>query len=208
MAGFVARLYEPILGRLLEGVRRAALALGPPRRGMTVVDVGCGTGALLARYAAGGCRVAGIDTSPAMLAEARRRLGPAALLVVGDATALPFPSGGADLVVATMLLHSLPMEARVPALTEMARVAGERGRLLVADHRPGRDRGAWPLVARRAAGMIEGVAGHGGGVRSLLASGAVPGLAGAAGMAVEAQRTAAGGALAVTLLRPFAAPGR
>ena len=206
-AGLTARLYEPLLGRILEGVRRTVLALVPPRPGMTVIDVGCGSGEMLARYAAGGCRVAGLDLSPAMLGEARRRLGPEALLALGEATALPFPSGGAGLVLATMLLHSLPADARVPALREMARVAGEGGRVLVADHRPDRVRGARSRAARAVARTVERVAGHGPGVRALLAAGGVPGLAVQAGLQVEAEATAAGGALAVTRLRPVVAPG-
>lgn len=205
--GGAARLYEPILGRMLAGVRRAVLALGPPRPGMVVVDVGCGTGELLSRYAAVGCRVTGLDSSAVMLAEARRRLGPGALLARGDATALPFRSSGAGLVLATMLLHGLPVDARVPALAEMARVAGEKGRVVVADHHPGRERGAWPLAARGVARAVEGVAGHGPGVRSLRSAGGAAGLAGAAGLVVEAEAWAAGGAIAITRLRPVAAPG-
>jgi len=208
MAAFTARLYEPLLGRMLAGVRRTALGLVPPRSGMTVVDVGCGTGEMLSRYAAAGCRVAGIDVSAAMLAEARRRLGPGALLAAGEATALPFPSGAADLVLATMLLHGLPVQSRVAALAEMARVAGERGRVLVADHRAGQEPGVWPWVARSVARVVEGVAGHGPGVRSLLAAGAVPGLAASAGLVLEEEGTAAGGSIAVSRWRPVAPPGR
>lgn len=207
MTALAVRLYEPLLGRLLAGVRRAGLALSPPRPGMKVIDVGCGTGAMLVRYAAAGCRVAGLDASAAMLSEARRRLGPDALLTVGEASALPFAAGGADLVVATMLFHTLPAEARVATLAEMARVAGRRGRVLVADYRPGRKAGLWPRLARWVAGAVEGVAGHGGGVRSLEQAGGVAGLAAAAGMEVEAESAAAGGAIAATLLRPAGPPG-
>lgn len=203
-----ARLYEPVLGRLLEGTRRAVLALAAPRPGMAVVDVGCGSGALLARYAAAGCRVIGLDPSPAMLAEARRRLGPGAVLAVGGAAALPFPSGGADLVTATMLLHVLAPGERVGALVEMARVAGEGGRVVIADHAPGREPGARARLARALGAAVEGLAAHGGGVRSLRAEGGAAGLAARAGLAVESEATAAGGAIAITRLRPIAPPGR
>jgi ubiquinone/menaquinone biosynthesis C-methylase UbiE len=203
MPEFLARWYEPLLGRMLAGVRRTALALGPPHPGIRVVDVGCGTGEMLTRYAAAGCRVAGVDLSASMLFEARRRLGPGALLALAEATALPFPSDGADLVLATMVLHGLPADSRVPALAEMARVAGKRGRVLVADHRPERERGAWPLLARGVARAVEGIAGHGPGVRSLLAAGGVAGLAARAGLRVEAVGMAAGGTISVTRLRPI-----
>lgn len=42
--------------------------------GMSVLDVGCGTGLLAARFAAAGCEVWGTDFSEAMLAKARARL--------------------------------------------------------------------------------------------------------------------------------------
>jgi ubiquinone/menaquinone biosynthesis C-methylase UbiE len=208
MAGLTARLYEPILGRLLGGVRRAGLALCPPRPGAKVVDVGCGTGEVLARYAVAGCRVAGLDASAGMLAEARRRLGPGALLITGEATALPFTTGTADLVMAMMLFHTLLPEDRPAALAEMARVAGGRGRVLIADYGPRREPGLRARLARGLAGAIERLAGHGGGVRSLRAAGGLAGLAPSAGMLVEAEWGAAGGAIAVTLLRPVGRPSR
>lgn len=207
MAGLGARLYEPILGRLLSGVRRAGLALCPPRPGMRVVDVGCGTGAVLARYAAAGCRVAGLDASASMLAEARRRLGPGALLAAGEATALPFADGSADLVTAMMLLHTLPEKDRPAALAEMARVAGARGRVLIADYGPARMPTFGARLSRSLAGAIEGLAGHGGGMRSLRAVGGVAGLAGRAGMVVRAESAAAGGAIMISVLLPIDPPG-
>ncbi len=200
MAGF-ARFYEPLLGGLLAGTRRAAWALCPPRPGMVVVDVGCGTGAFLAPYAAAGCRVIGLDSSAEMLGEARRRLGGGALLLRGEAAALPVASGAADLVVAMMLLHSLQAGERLAALAEMARAAGASGAVLLADHRPGRPAGLKEWAARGTARAVEAAAGHGGGVASLLAVGGTRGPAAAAGLEVVASRTAAGGALEVLRLR-------
>jgi ubiquinone/menaquinone biosynthesis C-methylase UbiE len=168
---------------------------------MVVLDVGCGTGAFLACYAAAGCRVAGLDASADMLAAARRRLGPGAILVRGDAVALPFASASAGLVTATMLLHSLSPAGRGAALAEMARVAGPSGWVVVADHRPGRTRGAGARAARGLARGVEAVAGHGPGVRSLLSAGGLAALAGAAGLLVEEVRPAAAGALEVVRLR-------
>jgi ubiquinone/menaquinone biosynthesis C-methylase UbiE len=196
-----ARLYEPLFGRLLSGMRRGAWELCPPRPGLVVLDVGCGTGAFLGPYAAAGCRVVGVDSSGEMLGEARRRLGAGALLMHGEAGVLPLASGTADLVVAMMLFHALAEGERGAALAEMARVAGVSGRVLVADHRPARATGIGPRLARGAARVIESAAGHGAGVRSLVAGGGMRALAAAGGLEAEASRTAAGGALEVVLLR-------
>jgi ubiquinone/menaquinone biosynthesis C-methylase UbiE len=73
-----------------------------------VVEVGVGTGLNLAHYPAE-VSLLGVDSSPAMLAEATRRaaaLGVPVRLVPGDAAALELPDAAADTVVATLLPSS------------------------------------------------------------------------------------------------------
>jgi ubiquinone/menaquinone biosynthesis C-methylase UbiE len=198
----IARLYEPLLGRLVGGLRRAGLDLLPPRVGMHVLDVGCGTGAHLALYAAAGCRVFGVDISEAMLCEARRRLGGGALLVGAEATRLPFDRDSFDLVVAATLLHGLPPGERVAALREMARVAGGRGAVLVIDYAPGPVQGLVAHLARALGSAVEALGGHWAGYRSFRAAGGVPGLVDEAPLAVERYAPAAFSTFGVYLLRP------
>src|SRR5262249_55307392 len=96
------------------------------QRGLRGLDVGCGTGRLLAFLpdAWPGLRLAGLDLSPPYLAEARRLVGRTARvkLIEGAAETLPFDDGSLDLVVSSYLLHELPPEVRRRALAEMARV--------------------------------------------------------------------------------------
>ena len=79
----------------------------PTEPGWTVLDIGCGTGAALAEYAAAGCAVIGVDTSPAMIAAARQRLGPDADLRLAGGPRLPIEDGCADLVLISLVLHSI-----------------------------------------------------------------------------------------------------
>src|SRR2546427_543088 len=75
------------------GVRGTLARLGARPAG-AVLDVGCGTGALLAALAQSepplGVRLAGLDPSPEMLAVARSKLAPAVELHVGWAEEIPY----------------------------------------------------------------------------------------------------------------------
>jgi ubiquinone/menaquinone biosynthesis C-methylase UbiE len=90
-----------------------------------ILDVGVGTGRNFAFYP-GGTHVVGVDSSPAMLARARRRIGRSAAasieLKTMDATALDFPDDSFDAAVATFLFCVLPDESQLPALRELGRV--------------------------------------------------------------------------------------
>ncbi len=94
--------------------------------GDRVLDVATGTGAVareLIRQK--GCAVVGIDQSPGMLAEARRRLGGSAELVEASAERLPFDDGAFDALTFTYLLRYVDDPAAV--LRELARVVRPGG---------------------------------------------------------------------------------
>lgn len=90
------------------------------------LDVGCGTGALLATAAATASptRLAGVDPSHDFLAVAATRL-PAADLRVADAQSLPFDDGEFDVVASGLVLNFVPDPAA--AVREMRRVARPGG---------------------------------------------------------------------------------
>jgi SAM-dependent methyltransferase len=114
--------------------RPAILALAGEVTGRRILDAGCGAGPLFEALRDRGAIVTGFDTSPGMLAVARRRLGPDADLQVADlAKPLPFADGAFDDVVASLVLHYL--EDWGPPLAELRRVLKPGGRLIVAiDH--------------------------------------------------------------------------
>ena len=92
----------------------------------TVLDVATGTGAVareLLRQK--GCTVVGLDQSPEMLAEARRRLPDRVELVEGTAERLPFPDGSFDALTFTYLLRYVSDPAAT--LHELARVVRPGG---------------------------------------------------------------------------------
>jgi demethylmenaquinone methyltransferase / 2-methoxy-6-polyprenyl-1,4-benzoquinol methylase len=92
----------------------------------TVLDVATGTGAVareLLRQK--GCTVVGLDQSPEMLAEARRRLPENVQLVEGTAEQLPFPDASFDALTFTYLLRYVSDPAAT--LRELARVVRTGG---------------------------------------------------------------------------------
>jgi ubiquinone/menaquinone biosynthesis C-methylase UbiE len=95
-----------------------------PRR---VLEVGCGTAHFTRWLAATGGVAIGLDRSPGMLSDARRR-GKADLLVLGDAQQLPLRDGGVDLTVLVTTVEFL--DSPLLALAECARIS-ERGLVLV-----------------------------------------------------------------------------
>ena len=124
----------------------ATLRRWAPRAGEHVLDVGCGTGALLAaalpsvgEVPAGAVsderpvRFAGfgIDLTVEMLQVARGRLGPAVPLVAADALALPFRDEAFDSVLSVSALHYWPDP--VAGVAECARVLRPGGRLVITD---------------------------------------------------------------------------
>ncbi len=130
-----ARLWDDLARTLLPvpDYRERLLSLVPG--GKTVVEVGLGTGGLLPALAAKAERVIGVDHSPAMLEEARRRLALAGLagidLRLGEMTHLPLPDNGADCAVLNMVLHHAADPAAV--LAEIRRVLAPGGVLVLAD---------------------------------------------------------------------------
>lgn len=114
--------------------RPAMLALAGDVAGRRILDAGCGSGPLTAALRDRGAVVTGVDSSAAMLALARRRLGDdAALHLVDLRDRLPFSDGAFDGVVASLVLHYL--EDWGPTLAELRRVLGPGGRLIASvDH--------------------------------------------------------------------------
>jgi SAM-dependent methyltransferase len=95
-------------------------------RARRVLEVGCGTGAILSSLATPAV-VHGLDLEPARLVEAQVHV-PAAALVCGDALALPYPSRVFDIT----FCHFLLLWVRDPllALLEMKRATRPGGALL------------------------------------------------------------------------------
>lgn len=94
----------------------------------SVLDVGCGNGALAKAFHLSGFRVAGVDFLPAMAAIAKRNLKKDADIDIRRADileGLPFEDKSFDMAIASYVLHGMHPEERVKVYAEMSRVAGK-----------------------------------------------------------------------------------
>ncbi len=100
--------------------------------GMDVLDVGCGQGIDLIRYARGGATVTGVDLTPRHVNLARAHLEALELpgtVVEGDAERLPFDAESFDRVSSNGVLHHTPDIAA--ALSEIRRVLRPGGEVRI-----------------------------------------------------------------------------
>jgi SAM-dependent methyltransferase len=116
-------------GHVLDGLRRLA-----PWAGKTIVDLGCGTGFWLARYAAEAARVIGLEPDPAVRGRARRAV--AGLrnteVLAGSAEHTGLPSHSVDVVHARFAYFFPP--GTEAGLAEALRVLRPGGHLAAVDN--------------------------------------------------------------------------
>lgn len=100
-------------------------------RGRRVLEVGCGAGTDLVRFARGGARATGVDAAPSAIALARQNFaqqGLTADLQVADGEALPFADGAFDLVYAHGVVQYAADDRRLVA--ECRRVLAPDGQAI------------------------------------------------------------------------------
>ena len=106
-----------------------------PSPGMTLVDIGAGTGQFAAAFSHWfGLRVLAVEPSDAMRAQIPRT--PAIEVLEGDATALPLPDESADAVWLSLVIHHIP-DLGVAA-REIRRVLRPGAPVLIRQGFPGR----------------------------------------------------------------------
>ena len=110
---------EPVVAECLSG-----------RPAGTALDAACGTGRFAELLSRQGHQVIGVDSSPDMLAYARRRV-PDGEFHLGELDRLPLPDESADVIVCALALVHVP--CLQPVLAEFTRVLRPGGDLVISD---------------------------------------------------------------------------
>lgn len=127
-----------------DGLIESAMTSVASWAGRTVLDVGCGTGFHLPRFASSAASVVGVEPHPDLVAIARRRTKRLASVTVhqGTAQALPVPDASVDVVHARWAYFFGP--GCEPGLAELDRVVRRGGTAFVIDNDPTRSTfGGW-----------------------------------------------------------------
>jgi len=99
-----------------------------------LVDLGCGTGELLFQLQDTASKLLGVDSSPKMLEQARKKLGQSHQglnLRLGEMEHLPLSDQEADLAILNMVLHHLPLPEA--GIREVSRVLKKDGLFIITD---------------------------------------------------------------------------
>lgn len=114
----------------------------------SLLDVGCGIGAMHEPLSAITSRLAGCDLSADCLATARAR-NPRVAYREQSGSALPFETASFDVTLAVCVFHHVPVDARDGLLAEMVRQTRPGGLVVIIEHNP------WNPLTRLAVARCE-----------------------------------------------------
>jgi SAM-dependent methyltransferase len=132
-------LYDPVLFLLGgDSARQDLVEQAEIRRGFRILDIGCGTGSLVALISRlhPDAEVVGLDPDPKALARAKRkarRAGTSARFDQGCSDELSYPGAAFDRVFSSFMLHHLGSDEKRRTLKEVCRVLEPNGSLPVLD---------------------------------------------------------------------------
>jgi ubiquinone/menaquinone biosynthesis C-methylase UbiE len=129
---YLAHFADELADKPLDRALLAALIEQTPE-GRPIADLGCGPGHVTSWLADHGARAVGIDLSEEMIAVATRSR-PDLEFRPGDFLSLPAGDAEFGAIVALYSIIHLDPEELAPAFTEMRRVVGDDGHLLVSFH--------------------------------------------------------------------------
>jgi ubiquinone/menaquinone biosynthesis C-methylase UbiE len=130
----IAEDWEQLKSDIFGGFRLNEYIMDQVSFSKTSVDLGCGTGDLLAYLQKVSDHVIGVDKSPKMLEEARKRFMKRKEKIdlrIGDIEHLPLGNREADLAIINMVLHHIP--SPLEAFKEINRILKPKSHFIIVD---------------------------------------------------------------------------
>ena len=136
----LTRWYDPLCAKMLPEaqMKQALIERVAVHAGQQVLDLGCGTGTLLAMAAQAQplAHYTGLDVDAEMLAQAQTKIAPLQIpieLVQGSAGKLPFADASFDIVWSSLAFHHLNWPLKQRAAFEIERVLRPGGSFYLLD---------------------------------------------------------------------------
>jgi ubiquinone/menaquinone biosynthesis C-methylase UbiE len=198
----IAKVYDRLFDNMNKGLKLIGIRMFRPTKGMSILDVGCGTGTHLELYCRYQCNLVGLDSSPSMLIVARERLKDSASLNLGDAAYMPYDDNRFDLVITMLMLHELSGQIRLQVLEEILRVLKKDGSALLIDFHPGPYQMFQGLISKGIINLAEFAAGreHFKYYRNFINAEGLPGLLNIYHIPIQKHQVVAGGTFGVYLV--------
>ncbi len=137
---FLTRFYDLLTESIGFGkkLKRKVLKLAKIKNGQSVLDVGCGTGALLiiVKEMHPNSEVVGIDPDKTVFNLAMKKIGKVKASIQlkrAYGEKLPFGDSKFDVITNVLVLHHLPTKIKIKVLSEMHRCLKPNGKVVIAD---------------------------------------------------------------------------
>ncbi len=118
-------------GKYVKPMYEYILSYFTDKEEATILDIGCGSGNILAELVNGKRKLFGIDLSDNMIAVAKKRLNENAILQVADAKEIPFQENQFEYIICNASFHHYPYPMQT--LLEMKRVLKKKGVLIIGE---------------------------------------------------------------------------
>lgn len=129
----LSKIYDAKFSKFLSVVTQKILERANLKPRDKILDIGCGTGELLFKMRAKEPHAdfTGVDVSPDMVEQAKKKLGPGVYLDVGTVNHLRYPNNHFNLVTMSGMIHYLDFPTT--AFREVYRITAAGGHVIAVD---------------------------------------------------------------------------
>ncbi len=129
-----AAIYDLLFSRALRDIRNNICTFITHCRARNVIDLCCGTGEQLQMLSKEDILLTGVDSSPAMLARARKRCHKSIHYLEADASQVQLSDASYDAAIISFALHEKTALQHTAIFREACRLLRPEGHIIIADY--------------------------------------------------------------------------